>query len=268
MAASKQYVPQSTLQYVTFVKRNIVEALQDAFKDHPDRRVADTRVAIDFGHDRWKLPGVIVMFYEREIKNAGVGHVEALPWTDNPTPDKPQYIKYYHRLYKGDIAFDVYGQSAVDRDLVRDALIEVLTMQEVTTGGNAFIQRLYWHQNQTPYGNWHYPVLNLDVITGYGEQNTIAPWSPEDYLVYKASYRVPIFGEFYSNTPHDSPIGTVDRVNVYPYLSDEAWNPLEPTPDDNPDPGPYPDYPDPLPPDTTLPIAPVDGWYHFGYEPH
>lgn len=235
-----------------FVKRGIVQALQDAFSGHPDPTVANSRVSVDFGHDRWKLPGVIVKFYERELPNAGVAHVEYLPSATNSL----QYYMYYHRRYKGDISFDIYGQSGVDRDLMRDALVEVLAMTDATTGGYAFIQRLYWALADTPYGLWHYPVLNLDLITGYGEQVAIAPWQPEDMLVYQASYRVPIIGEFYSNTPADPPFEAIDQVDLYPYTA------TDPLPADNPDPV-YPTFPDPVPTSYTGPLPPVDGWYHF-----
>lgn len=255
------YVPQATLQYSTFIKRALVEALQAAFKAHPTHQVANTRVAIDFGHDRWKLPGVIIKFYERMLPNAGVGHVEWLPSPADPNPASPtQFLKYYHRLYQGDVGFEIYGESSVDRDLVRDALVEVLAMNEatdsVTPGGSAFLNRFYLSGANTPYGLWHYPVLLLDKITGYGEQTTVAPWQPEDVLIYQVSYRVPIFGEFYSLTPPtQSSTGTLGGVEVYPYFP-----PWDPTPDLNPfqptvyDPNVAP----------TDPTAYVDhGWYRF-----
>lgn len=236
------YTPQITLQYVTFIKRAITESLQQAFKNHPDPTVAKARVAIDFGHDRWRMPGVIIKYYERELPNAGVGHVEYLPSPQDPDPSHPSlFIKYYHRMYKGDVAFDIYAMSSIDRDLIRDGLIEVLAMTDVTGPGENFINRFYNALNSTPYGLWHFPVLNLDKITGYGEQAMIAPWEPEDMLVYQASYRVPIFGEFYSTTPtFPSSTGLLEEVDIYPYLPA-----FDPTPEENPD----------------VPGAP--GWYRF-----
>jgi hypothetical protein len=199
---TRNYAVQSTLQYSLFIKRAIVESLQDAFDRHPTKMVRASKVAVDFTHDRFSLPAVIIKFYEREMPNAGVGHEEWLPSPLNEDPDNPtQFIKYNHRLYKGDIEFDVWGKSSVDRDIVRDALIEVLGMADTTSMGYIFQTRLYLYLNQTPYGLWHFPVLNLDLITGYGEQQSTPPWAPEDPLHYKVTYRVPIFGEFYSVTP-------------------------------------------------------------------
>lgn len=236
---TNQYAPQNTLQYSTFIKRAVVESLAAAFKNHPMPVVASSRVEIDFRHDRWQLPGIIVKFYERTLPSAGVGHVEYLISPQDPNPSAPtMFVKYYHRMYEGDISFEIWAQSSVDRDLLRDALIEVLTMTDATTAGNAFLTRFYDSLSSTPYGQWHFPVLMLDILTGYGEQQTLAPWRPEDMLVYQVGYRVPIFGEFYSNTPTLPSTDTLlQEVDVYPYIAG-----VDPTPEENPDEPGNPDW--------------------------
>lgn len=228
---ANQYVRQATLQYSTFIKRGLVESLTDAFAGHPDPTTANSFVGIDFSHKRFKLPATIIKFYEREMPNAGVTHREwlyappELQIADPPT----LLIEYQHRLYKGDIEFEIWGMSSLDRDLVRDALIEVLGMWGVSQGGLNFIHRLWDSNPTTPYGAWHYPVMNFDLITGYGETATIAPWIPEDTMVYSCSYRVPIFGEFYSMTPADPTlIGVIEEVDVYPWIM--GTDPAPPVP--------------------------------------
>lgn len=213
---AEQYVPQVTLQYTTFLKRAIQESLADAFANHPDEIVREAKVALDFTHDRFKVPAVIIKFYEREMPNAGVGHYEYLTAPNDPDPTNPTiFIKYYHRLYKGDISFEIWGKSSTDRDVLRDALIEVIAMSDATDSGYVFLERMYLYLNETPYGLWHFPVLNTDLITGYGENVTTPPWSPEDTLLYQATYRVPIFGEFYSATPKSTTgTGLVSEVDV------------------------------------------------------
>lgn len=216
-----QYVTQQTLQYSTFIKRALVESLRDAFTTHPSTTVQGSKVSVDLPQTQAAYPATVVKFYEREMPNAGVGHYEMLPNPADPGyPDNvTSYIKYYHRMYKGDIEFAIYALSAIDRDVVRDGLVEVLAMQDVTPSGNAFINRLYYELNDTPYGAWHYPVLNLDLITGYGEQESQPGWAPEDRLIYQVTYRVPIFGEFYSNTPKEpSGTGLLSEVDVYPWI--------------------------------------------------
>jgi hypothetical protein len=205
--------------------------MRDAFEGHPAPTVSGSNVNTDLPQTEADYPATIIKFYEREMPNAGVGHYEMLPNPADPGfPDNvTSYIKYYHRMYKGDIEFAIYALSAPDRDIMRDALIEVLAMQDVTDQGNAFLQRLYYDLNDTPYGAWHYPVLNLDLITGYGEQESQPGWAPEDRLIYQVTYRVPIFGEFYSNTPaQPSGIGLLAEVDVYPWIPDIDKAPTHP----------------------------------------
>lgn len=239
MAGSK-YVPQQTLQYSTFIKRALTESIQDSFAVHPDKTVQNTKAAIDFTHDRFRLPAVIIKFNDPDIYNAGVGHVE---WLPDPNLEG-QFIKYMHRIYQGEVTFEIWGMTAVDRDLVRDALIEILLMTDptstiggTTTQGDAFIQRLYYYLNSTPYGLWHFPVLNLDELHGRGERTSIAPWIPEDVLVYQVSYSMPIFGEFYSITPPEpTTYGKLTEVDFYPQQVDTSGNPIDPAPGAYPDP--------------------------------
>lgn len=225
-------VPQYTLRYKTFVKQGLVEALQAAFAGHPDPTVADAKVGIDFEDDDFKLPAVIIKFYESKLPNAGVGHYEWLPFplTANPADTSTVFVKYMHRLYKGDIEFEIFGLSSLDRDLISDALIEVLAMDEVSAPGQAFLNRFYNAIQSIDFGLWHFPTLNLDDISGYGEQQMLAPWSPEDQLVYQTAYRVPILGEFYSYTPPE-PLtsGPIEEVDVYDYPVGPDGKAIDPT---------------------------------------
>lgn len=224
--------PQTTPRYKTFVKQGLVEALIAAFSNHTDPTVASAKVAIDFTDTDFSLPAVIIKFYESKLPNAGVGHFEWLPYplTDDPTNPNTVFVEYQHRLYTGDIEFEIFGMSSLDRDLLSDALIEVLSMDEVSTPGKAFLNRFYNGIQSTPFGLWHFPTLNLDNISGYGEQQMLAPWSPEDQLVYQTAYRVPIFGEFYSYTPPE-PVtsGPIEEVDVYSYPTDAEGNAIDPS---------------------------------------
>lgn len=226
------YIPQTTVQYKTFVKRALVESIQDGFANNLDPTIQTAKVAIDFTEDDFTLPAIIIKFYESQIPNAGVGHFEWLPYpiTADPTDPSTNFIEYQHRMYKGDIEFEIFGESSADRDIISDALVEMLSMNEVSTSGQQFTQRFYWDFQNTPYGIWHYPTLNLDMITGMGEQTTLAPWNPEDQLVYQTSYRVPIFGEFYSYTPpQQTAYGPITEVDVYMWPTDIYGDPVDPT---------------------------------------
>jgi hypothetical protein len=109
------YFPQKTIQYKTFVKNTMVLALQDVFRNHPDKLLQDTKVSIEYPRTRAEYPVVIVRFFERDISNAGVGHKE---WIKDD--DTGQTFKFEHSFYNGDIEFAIYGLSSYDRDLIAD----------------------------------------------------------------------------------------------------------------------------------------------------
>src|SRR5208282_6035943 len=85
------YVPQQTLQYKTFLKRTMTEALQNAFAlyglkepESPhqyDATLGKTKIGPDYQTTRVNFPSVVVKFYEQQIMNAGVGHMEWGPET-------------------------------------------------------------------------------------------------------------------------------------------------------------------------------------------
>ena len=86
-----RYVPQQTLQYKTFVKRAMTEALQNAFAlygkkgeapEQYDATLAKTKIGPDYQTTRANFPNIVIKFYEQQIKNAGVGHVEWGPEAD------------------------------------------------------------------------------------------------------------------------------------------------------------------------------------------
>ena len=225
------YIRQVTLSYKVYVKRAASEAMAAAFLNHPDPTVASAKVAIDFTGDDFELPAVIVKMNEEQMPNVGIGHYEWLldPLDGTLGVDGCQFIQYQHRLYKGTIEFDIYGMSSADRDILSDAVVEVLTMEEVSTPGQAFIDRFYDNILSYPYGKWHFATLNFDLIQPSGEQVKIAPWNPEDQLVYNTSYKVPIFGEFYSYTPPEpSSPGLLEEVDVYPWPIDQKGNAIDP----------------------------------------
>lgn len=223
-------VTQFTIQYRTFLKRAVRQAMAAALSNHPDPTVTRTDVALDFSLEDFTLPIVIVGFKEQALPNAGVGHYE---WWPAPDFDEgnPIYIEYQHRLYKGSVTFDIYAQSTIDRDVVADAIVETLAMDEVSTSGLAFINRFYNEiQANSPAGVNHFPTLNTDQITPNGEQTVPPPWRPEDALIYQTGYSLTVFGEFYSYVP-PSPVGSgpVVEVDVYEYPVDGSGKAIDPT---------------------------------------
>lgn len=94
---------------------------------------------------------------------------------------------------------------------------------------------------------YNFVNLNTDKIGGFGESQSAAPWLSEDQLQYLVSYRVGIFGEFYTLPPDiRTPVGRVTKVTLLPYIQQ-----LEPVPEWNEG---HPEY---NPPDTSINIPAI-----------
>jgi hypothetical protein len=244
-------IPIQTIRYKTYVKETIVEALRAVFTSHPDKLLRKAKINVDNPMEEADYPAIVVRFYERSLKNAGVGHIEHLPSIDPTTGHATGFwFKYKHYLYNGDIEFAIYAQSSLDRDLMADAIVQVLTMGEIETYSNAFLARVYNPDPvQEPSSVDHFINLNTDEIMGFGETQQMAPWGAEDVMIYQTSYRVGIFGEFYSRTPVNHVYGVVEKVETYPYapVAGEAKptpnysgpDGIQGTADDQPDPSPW-----------------------------
>jgi hypothetical protein len=221
-------LPERTVPYKSWVKSSLVEAFRPVFANHPDEKLRRTKVSIDYPTSELQYPSVVIRFYEREIKNAGVGHVEFILMEE----EDPFFVKFRHYLYDGDIELAIFALSSFDRDLISDTIVQTFAMHDMASYTESFWNRIY--HGTDPKAAWNYVNLNTDRILGFGESQTPQPWLSEDQLVYQSSYRIAIYGEFY-NLPPDNlpPAGLISKVNVYPYLQGE------PVPNGTDDPAPW-----------------------------
>jgi hypothetical protein len=207
------YLPEKTIRYKTYVKTALVEALQPVFTNHTDQKLQNTKVTIDMPKERQSFPAVVVRFYEKEIYNAGVGHEEDLKGTDG------KVYKFKHSLYNADVEFAIYALSSLDRDLIADTIVQTIRFGDLTSYTNNFFNRIYPSDfDAIPDSVGHFININTDRISGMNESQTEVPWGAEDDLVYTMSYRVGIFGEFYSLPPELS-YDYVSKVIFYPYIA-------------------------------------------------
>lgn len=227
---------QKTVAYKTYIKETLVEGMAGMFAGHPDTLLRDkVNVTVALPMTETEYPAVVVRFFERNIHNLGVGHQEHIATYDELGEPTGRVLRFKHYGYSGDVEFAVYALSSVDRDLVGDSIVQTLSMGDTETYSTPFYQRIYNPDYTTdPQAEEHFINLNSDQISGYGESEVIAPWMPEDVLVYQTSYRVPITGEFYSRVPGDD-FGIVSEVETYPYSPDAGEEPPEGDPEnDNP----------------------------------
>lgn len=213
--------PQRTIHYKSYVKTALVQALRDVFTNHIDSLLAKTKVTIDYPLDRADYPTIIVRFFERDLRNMGVGHIESIRDANGVV------TKYKHYFYTGDIEFGILALSSLDRDLLSDSLVEIISMGNLAGYTNQFFERIYAPSSEPtspdydPYTGYHFINLNTDQIQGFGENQQIAPWMAEDVLVYQCSYRIGITGEFYS-LPPAATFGIIEQVDAFPYMGENG----------------------------------------------
>lgn len=213
------FLPQQTIKYKTYIKEALVEAFSDVFKNHVDDILQDTHVTIDYPRTEAQYPSLIVRFFERDIQNMGVGHEEWLKGDGSNDSIELARYRFKHYVYHADIEFAVYALSSWDRDLISDTVVQTIGMGELEDYTNRFFERIYPDEstNQVPDSIWHYININSDTITGFGESQAPVPWQSEDDLTYMTSYRIPVFGEFYS-VPPDTPATLIQKITTYPYI--------------------------------------------------
>lgn len=219
------------VSYVTMVKRTIVLGLQAVFDaNYSDPEFKSIRIVPDWPTDRIDYPFIEVIFNEGPIENFGIAHKE---WF------KDQYDivrEWKHRIFHGSLDFEIYAESILTRDILGDALIEVLS--QFNTGQiDKFYNTIYGAPND-PYSALALLAqlnLNTDRITPTGNNVTLAPWLPEDVMIYQKGYSVDISGGFYNTPPLSTLPGTtyISDVDVYPYIFDTTA-PLAGVDPDNP----------------------------------
>lgn len=213
--------PEKTIHYKTSIKRAMVESMKSVFHDHPDSLLAKTKVSIEYPQDKNRYPSVIVRFFENQIKNMGVGHYEIM---DVQVETGVQKKKFKHYVYSGEVEFGIYALSSLDRDLIADTIVQTLSMGELQNYTNNFFSRIY--ESFLPEAKTNFINVNTDIISGFGEAETPAPWEPDTQMIYQTSYRCEVGGEFYSLEETDKVFAILEKVNQLPYVKD-----LEPIPD-------------------------------------
>src|SRR5437879_5590758 len=108
---------EKTVPYKTYIKTTLVESLQSVFSGHVDPQFQSVKATIEYPQEQALFPCVIVRFFERDIRNAGIAHSEII---------NGQPVKHY--LYDGDLELSVHAETSLDRDLISDTIVQTLAM--------------------------------------------------------------------------------------------------------------------------------------------
>lgn len=210
------------------VYRNVVEAMRRVFDAdyNRDYQFKNLRISPTFPLERIDYPCVVVQYNNNVVLNAGIGHVEHFP---DPYGNMR---KWHHSRFEGSISFQVFALSPLDRDILVDAVTEVIRFGTLDSQLKRFYELIYPDipippPPTNPDAPWLlYDVailsqlaLNSDILSNIGDSASPAPWGAEDALVYSGGISTELHGAYY-NTYTNTPIySRVRRVIIDAYLT-------------------------------------------------
>lgn len=209
------------LSGVTPYRRMITEGFIDAFRDvfdnayNRDQQLVDLRVTQTYPLQKIDYPTLVINYSDQRVSNVGVGHEE---WFDDING---VYRKWYHSRFEGSLELELYALTPLDRDLLADAVVDVLRFGRLDPELTKFFTDIYGDPTAEVSFQVDQLVINTDEIMGRGNTSAIAPWAPEDQLVYSTAYSVEIQGGFYNTTITDT-YEFVSDVEVYEYPQGEV----------------------------------------------
>lgn len=207
---------QNIASHRRLVTEGVVSALRDTFGATYNRepQLANLRVTNDHPLTEIEYPCIVVEYEPSRIRNAGVGHEEWFVDANNV------FRKWHHSRFEGSVTFSIYGLSTLDRDLLSDALIEVLRFGRLDVQLDKFFIDIYGDPASTTVDLlFSQLMLNVDDIAGGGNSEGLAPWSPEDTLVYSTSHSLEIHGGYYNVIPTQT-WQVVTKATASPYEED------------------------------------------------
>lgn len=194
------------------VTRTLVSALQAVFDANYPReaQLQSLRVTTTYPLTQVDYPSIVVEYEPQKVMNAGVGHEE---WFADANM---VMRKWHHSRFEGSINFSVFALSPLDRDILSDALMEVIRFGRLDTHLLPFFDTIYGSANDPVKLMFNQLMLNSDEIDFGGDSASMAPWGADDVLVYETALSTTIHGGFYNTLPTDT-FGYVTRAKAEPY---------------------------------------------------
>lgn len=199
-----------------FVLSTVVTALRDAFGATYDRdpQLVNLKVTTQYPLEAIDYPCIVVEYDNQVVENAGVGHEE---WFND---SKNILRKWHHSRFEGTMNFEIMGLTPVDRDIMADALTEVIRFGRLDEFLLPFFSTLYGLPTDPVALLFNQIMFNSDQVHSSGNTASLAPWSPEDLMVYQTSLTSQVHGGYYNVNPQDT-YGYVTRAILLPYNPNE-----------------------------------------------
>lgn len=196
----------------------VVSALREAFhSSYYEEQFRNLYISPDFPIRKERYPNVIVGVSISSVEDAGVGHVEQFP-------DSTGMMRKWNKShFRGSINLTVSTLSTQDRDILTDALIEIIRYSRIRVSLHDFIHEMYDDQFAKTQRSGRFQLnLNHSTLSISGKSSAPAPWDTEDELVYSQQISVPFFGGSY-NAQIEGSSQFVSRIDVHArYRSGES----------------------------------------------
>src|SRR4051794_26890157 len=118
--------PEVPVRYRTTIIRQIILALRDVFNSvYPQTEFASLNIVPKNQLSEIDYPAIVVNYNGGRITNAGVGHREYFP------DPQGNVREWGHRRFEGEFEFTAVALSPLERDILVDALVEVLSFSDL-----------------------------------------------------------------------------------------------------------------------------------------
>lgn len=201
------------------VIQTITNALRKTFDSgYPDNYFSNMYVGPEFQMELSKYPAIIVSYQERTIRNMGLGHY--VEERDAQGLDR----MYQQWFFEGTLIFTMIGRTALERDRLMDAFVDVVGPGKYRPSTSPFFEELY---------DDDFIILNVNVenITPGGVTAAPAPWDNADDMLFSGQYTLDVNGEFFSDADTSDFI-SINKIVAFPYRPDQEL-PVGAEPTDN-----------------------------------
>lgn len=193
----------------------VVEALQAVFTDeYAEPQFQNLLITPEFPVTKQEYPSILVNVNIGTVENMGVGHSELFR-----TPAGTLH-RWGHRYFTGTVDMTCYALTTVDRNILADSLINILSFGRWDSSLTPFINTL-WGDPADDYSQlaaMYQLELATDNIKGGGNGVGPVPWQTEDELLYSKRISLDFFGGFYSAVTEDLS-QFVQRIDIYPHIT-------------------------------------------------
>lgn len=209
---SERVTAKTVASHRRFIVSTLIEALRDVFSNsyNRDPQFQGLKITHTYPLKELDYPCIVVSYQNATVYNAGVGHEEWFTDADGI------FRKWHHSRFEGSVNFEIMTLSPVDLDILADALTEVIRFGRLDAQLLKFFTTLYGNPTDPVALIFNQIMFNADEVTSSGNTASIAPWSPEDLMVYQTELSSEVHGGYYNVIPSEV-WGFVTRVIMDPY---------------------------------------------------